>query len=416
MQEATFSWRGLTLVTPDKVIPNAGLYVAHGRIAALDARRDRASLNLHGYLAYPGLLNAHDHLLGTWWPRVAPNRPYNNVYEWLADYEQSPVLEERGRNSTRDIYALGAYRNLIAGTTTVADHFKRLGEHDFYAQYPVHVLHEYGRTWTTRETTAWGDDVQIEYRRALRLGQPYIVHIAEGRDDQVAEELDLLRERGAIGRNTLLIHGIALRPQDMALIAAHGSSVCWCPASNLFLYGRTADIPALLRAGANTTLGTDSAMTGSHNLLAELRVARDAYRAQTATNPSPRWLVEMVTSRAAYALVLGARRGHIAVGYEADLVIVPDRGEEPYTTLVESQPREIALVTRGGVPMYGDPSFYDLFAQLTPTFTPISVSGRPKLVAGDLPGLLRRLSQNVGKPLDFPFLPCRQLGSEMNPG
>jgi cytosine/adenosine deaminase-related metal-dependent hydrolase len=416
MQEGTFGWRGVTLVTPDKVIRNAGLSVAHGRIASLDASGSSAARDLRGYLVYPGLLNAHDHLLGTWWPRVAPNRPYGNVYQWLADYEKSPVIGERGQTATRDIYALGAYRNLIAGTTTVADHYKRLGEHDFYAQYPVHVLHEYGRTWTMRQTTAWGDDIQTEYRRSIRLGQPYIVHVAEGCDDQVAQEMDLLRERGAIGRNTLLIHGIALRPQDMALIAAQGSSVCWCPASNLFLFGRTADIAALVRAGANVTLGTDSVMTGSCNLLAELRAARKAYRAQTAANPSPRWLVEMVTTRAAYALVLGARRGRIAVGYEADLVVVPDRGDEPYTTLIESRPSEIALVTRGGVPMYGDQTFYDLFAHLTPTFAPISVSGKPKLIAGDLPGLLRRLSENVGRTLDFPFLPCRQLGSEMNPG
>jgi 5-methylthioadenosine/S-adenosylhomocysteine deaminase len=416
MQVATFSWRGVTLVTPDKVIRNAGLSVAHGRIASLDASGSGTPLDLRGYLVYPGLLNAHDHLLGTWWPRVAPNRPYGNVYQWLADYEQSPVVEERGHNTTCDIYALGAYRNLIAGTTTVADHYKRLGDHDFYAQYPVHVLYKYGRTWTTRQTTAWGDDIQAEHRRAIRFGQPYIVHVAEGCDDQVVQEMDLLWERGAISRNTLLIHGIGLRPQDMALIAAQGSSVCWCPASNLFLYGRTADIASLLRAGVNVTLGTDSVMTGSCNLLAELRTARKAYRVQTAANPSPRWLVEMVTTRAAYALVLGARRGRIAVGYEADLVLVPDHGDEPYTTLIESRPSEIALVTRDGVPMYGDQAFYDFFKQLTPTFAPVSVSGRPKLIAGDLPGLLRRLSHNVGRTLDFPFLPCRQLGSETNPG
>jgi hypothetical protein len=338
------------------------------------------------------------------------------VYEWLADYEQSPVVEERGRNKARDIYALGAYRNLIAGTTTVADHYKRLAEPSFYAQYPVHVLHEYGRTWTIREATAWGDDIQTEYRRALQSGQPYIVHIAEGCGDQVADEMDLLRMRGAIGRNTLLIHGIALRPQDIALVAAQGSSVCWCPASNLFLYNRTADVASLARAGANVALGTDSAMTGSCNLLAELRAARNAYRAQTGMDPSPRWLVEMVTTRAAYALVLGARRGRIAAGYEADLVVVPDRGKDPYTTLIETRPSDIALVVRGGIPMFGDQMFYDLFAQLTPTFTPISVAGKPKLIAGDLPGLLHRLSGNVGRSVDFPFLPCRPLGSEINPG
>jgi 5-methylthioadenosine/S-adenosylhomocysteine deaminase len=406
MQEATFSWKGVTLVTPDKVIPHTGLSVTRGRIASLDASGSGPTLDLHGYLAYPGLLNAHDHLLGTWWPRVAPNRPYMNVYEWLADYEQSSVLRERGQNEASDIYALGAYRNLIAGTTTVADHYKRLGEQGFYAQYPVHVLHEYGRTWTMRQVTAWGDDVQVEYRRAVRLGQPYIVHIAEGCDSQTAQELDLLRNRGAIGRNTLLIHGIALRPQDMTLIAAQGSSICWCPASNLYLYGRTADIGSLLRAGANVALGTDSVMTGSCNLLAELRTAREAYRARATAEPSPRWLVEMVTTRAAYALLLEARRGRIAVGYEADLIVVPDGGGDPYTTLIDSRPGEIALVTRGGVPMYGNRTFYDLFAQLTPAFAPISVSGRAKLIAGDLPGLLRRLSANVGRRLDFPFLPC----------
>jgi cytosine/adenosine deaminase-related metal-dependent hydrolase len=257
-----------------------------------------------------------------------------------------------------------------------------------------------------RQVTAWGDDVQVEYRRAVRLGQPYIVHIAEGSDDQVAQEMDLLRKRNAVGRNTLLIHGIALRPQDMALIAAQGSSVCWCPASNLYLYGRTADIGSLLRAGANVTLGTDSVMTGSCNLLAELRAAREAYRARVRADPSPRWLVEMVTTRAAYALLLGARRGRIAVGYEADLIVVPDGGNEPYTTLIDAQPSEIALVTCGGVPIYGERAFYDLFAQLTPAFAPVSISGKLKLVAGDLPGLLRRLSENVGRKLDFPFLPC----------
>ena len=406
MQEATFKWKGVTLVTPDKVIPNTWLSVARGRIASLDASGSGPTLDLHGYLAFPGLLNAHDHLLGTWWPRVAPNRPYKNVYEWLADYEQSPVIKERGQNEASDIYALGAYRNLIAGTTTVADHYKRMDENGFYDQYPVHVLHEYGRTWTMRQVTAWGDDVQIEYRRAVRLGQPYIVHIAEGSDDQVAQEMDLLRKRNAVGRNTLLIHGIALRPQDMALIAAQGASVCWCPASNLYLYGRTADIGSLLRAGANVALGTDSVMTGSCNLLAELRAAREAYRARVRADPSPQWLVEMVTTRAAYALLLGARRGRIAVGYEADLIVVPDGGNEPYTTLIDAQPSEIALVTCGGVPMYGERAFYDLFAQLTPTFAPVSISGKLKLVAGDLPGLLRRLSKNVGRELDFPFLPC----------
>jgi cytosine/adenosine deaminase-related metal-dependent hydrolase len=406
MGDKTYGLSGVTLVTPEEVCTNADLTISDGHIASLERPDTGRTIHLANHLVYPGLINAHDHLFGTWWPRVAPNRPYANVYEWLTDYEQSPVLRVRGRNPAGDMYEFGAYRNLLSGVTTVADHFKRIDGAQFYTRRPINVLYKYGRTWTPRHLTGWGDDVPTEYGRAVQDGQPYIIHLSEGVDTHVAQEMDVLVQFEAIGRNTMIIHGISLRPGDMSLLANAGGSVCWCPASNLYLYDQTANIPALDEAGVNVTLGTDSSMTGGINLLDEARIGREAYRAQTGKTLSARWLVEMMTTRAAYALMIEDRRGRIRAGYEADLLVLPDRGQDPYETLIEATPRDIALVIRGGIPVYGDQAYHELFSELTPSFTSVLVSDQPKLVVGDLLGLLDRMSDKVGAPIEFPFLPC----------
>ena len=287
MGDKTYGLSEVTLVTPEEVHTDSGLTVSDGHIASLDCPTAGQCARLADHLVFPGLINAHDHLFGTWWPRVAPNRPYPNVYEWLADYDQDPVLQDRNRNPARDMYEFGVYRNLISGVTTIADHFKRINGARFYTRHPVAVLYEYGRTWTPRSLTGWGADVPTEYGLAVRTGQPYIIHLAEGVDAEAAQELDVLVRYDAVGRNTVIIHGIALRPGDMQILGQAGASVCWCPASNLFLYEQTADVTALLEASVNVTLGTDSTMTGGLNLLDEARTGRNALREQTGKDAIP---------------------------------------------------------------------------------------------------------------------------------
>ncbi len=405
MGNGAYSLDGVTLVTPECVQPGGVLTISEGRIAALQA--GAPVFGMRGLLAFPGLINAHDHLNGTWWPRVGPNRPYLNVYEWLADLDESPVRYDRQQNSVQDVYELGMYRNLLSGVTTIADHFLRINGPEFYTGHPIHILHQYGRTWTPRELTKWGEDVPTEYGAAVRDGQPYIIHLAEGVDAETAAELDVLLRYNALGRNTMIVHGIALRPDDMKRMAQVGASVCWCPESNLYLYGQTANIPALLRAGVNVALGTDSSLTGSLHPLDELRVARRVYREQAGQDPSPQWLVELMTTRAAYALMLD-RRGRIAPGYEADLLLLPELAADPYTSLIEARVEDIALLICRGVPVYGDETYHDLFARFSPAFSSVSIEGRLKLVAGDLPGLVERMSQAVGREPDLPFLHCTQ--------
>jgi 5-methylthioadenosine/S-adenosylhomocysteine deaminase len=438
-----YSLTGASLVTPTEVVRSADLVISGRQIVACGRipMRERTpmreeSVDLEGCLVFPGLINAHDHLNGTWWPRVGPGRPYTNVYQWLDDLHRSHIRYDRQRNSVEDIYELGMYRNLFSGVTTVADHFSRVNGSEFYTRFPIDVLFEYGRTWTPREPTSWGDDISTEYSRAVRTGQPYIIHLAEGVDPETAQEMDVLLAADALGRNTLVVHGISLRPYDMAAMAKAGASVCWCPSSNLYLYERTADIPALLKAGVNVTLGTDSSLSGGMNLLEELRTASHAIshadlgharpsdaasmKQGTSSRSYARWLVELVTTRAAYALLRENHSGRIAPGYDADLLVLPDSGRDPYCTLIEAHIGDIALLCRAGVPIYGDPVYRPLFEQFTPFFTSVLVAdtgqppdagadaqraARTKLVAGDPLALLHRLSRTVGRAIEFPFLP-----------
>lgn len=434
-EQTQYSLTGATLVTPTEILNRTDVTLSGGRIACLEQEPFTLGLDLRDYYVFPGLINAHDHLNGTWWPRVAPGRPYANVYQWLDDLHSSSVRYDRQRNSVEDIYELGMYRNLISGVTTVADHFLRIDGSEFYTRFPIDVLFDYGRTWTLREPMGWGDDIATEYKLAVRTGQPYIIHLAEGVDPETAREMDVLLEADALGRNTLIVHGISLRPEDMRAMARAGASLCWCPSSNLYLYERTANIPALLDAGVNITLGTDSSLSGGLNLLDELRAAQRAaarYSLSAGCSLSAvdeqrlaRWLIESVTTRAAYALLREDCRGRIAPGYDADLLVLPNIGRDPYETLIQAEVGDIALLIRAGKPVYGDPRFRTLFEQFAPQFTPVLVrnsqvqqcdtstagtdSRKEKLVAGDPLGLLDRLFQTVGRTVNLPFLPLTAL-------
>jgi hypothetical protein len=295
----------------------------------------------------------------------------------------------------------------------------RIGGPEFYERFPIEVMYEYGRTWTVREPTAWGADIPTEYNLAVRSGQPYIIHLAEGLDPETAREMDHLLSAGALGRNTLIVHGIGLRPSDVQAMADVGASLCWCPGSNLYLYEQTADLALLTHAGINITIGTDSSLSGERNLLEELRTAR-RYLLERAEQFAldgrsiEQWLVEGVTTRAAHALLRRERCGRIAPGYRADLLVLPDRGLDPYTTLVEAQMNDIALLCHAGVPVYGDTRFEPLFEAYPSRFGRVCVhetasnaaqQTQTKLVAGDPVALLQRMSHRVGRSLGLPFLP-----------
>jgi len=127
------------------------------------------------------------------------------------------------------------------------------------------------------------------------------------------------------------------------------------------LYGETADVLAAMAAGVTVALGPDWSITGSDNLLEELKVAYEYSVTHLRGAVTPRHLFKMVTADA--AVVAGAndpawfRLGKLEIGYQADLFLAPRFHPDPHRSLLKTTSRDIELVLIDGKPLYGDLRF-----------------------------------------------------------
>jgi cytosine/adenosine deaminase-related metal-dependent hydrolase len=393
---------------------NRSLIIEGGRITEITGDADTLgktpdlAFSFEGRTAFPGLINIHDHLVGTWYPKAGEGI-FKNVYEWLAYYEKHPVRLERMGIPDVEIVALGGYRNLVSGVTTVMDHYFRLPPAT-YDGSPIRVITEFGREWVLRSHThpaqwkSWGEGIETELAEA-KGKTPFVIHIGEGTDDEVAGELGTLRTLGGLGPETILVHCVSFTEADIDAVKEAGAHMVWCPASNHFLYGETMDVAQALEKGVNISLGTDSTVTGSIHLLREMAYARKAYLERHSADIPPRRIVEMVTSNPARALGLKDQIGSIEKGKAADIVIVEDGGADPYETLLSVDPAGLDLVIHRGTPAYGLPRYRPLFEALTPSFTEVELWGQPRLVVGDPKALVRDIFDRLGYEKDLAFFP-----------
>jgi cytosine/adenosine deaminase-related metal-dependent hydrolase len=365
-------------------------------------RRGDVVIDLEGDVVLPGLVNAHDHLELNHYGRLKFRDRYTNVSEWIDDMQPrlaaDPCIREARRHPLTERLFIGALKNLLAGVTTVAHHNPYYRE--LRRTMPIRVLRRYGWAHSfaleARPAGARGEpggDVARRWRRTP-ADAPFFVHLAEGVDAAAGTELPRLESLGCLAPNTVLIHGVAIDADGWRRVARTGAGLVWCPASNAFLFGRTVAVGRLLAsaegASAAVALGTDSRLTGSRDLLDELRAAH-----ATGGVGAPA-LLSMVTARAA-AMLRQPRAGAIAVGAPADLVVVPIRGAaDPGSALLAARRRDLGFVAVGGRPLVGSAVFAPAFRARGATPRPIEVDDAPKVADA---GLVRRIS---GCPISEP--------------
>ena len=337
-------------------------------------------VDLAGASVLPGLVNAHDHLELNHYGRLRFRDRYENAADWIADMRPRLSQDQSIRRARAwplaERHFAGALKNLLAGVTTVAHH------NPYYRELrrgmPIRVVDRYG----------WAHSFALEHEPAGARGEPggcvqdrwrhtpadrpFIVHLAEGIDDAARAELARLEAEGCLAPNTVLVHGVALDRRELQRVATSGAGLVWCPASNLFLLGRTARVRDFFASSADRqpprlALGTDSRLTGARDLLDELRMAREAERV------SPEELLAMVTVNAAAVLRL-PDAGRLSVGLPADFVVLPTRGAHA-TSLVEATRATVVLVVAGGRPLIGD-------LALLPAFRSRGVASRSLIVDG----------------------------------
>lgn len=395
------------IVTPDDIVYNSSININDDKISGISSNtRAKISVDLSDCVVCPGLINAHDHLLGTYYPKVG-NGPYPNWLPWDNDLKSSPVYRERQQIENRDLYLLGAFRNLISGVTSVQDHIPHFVQDPFIEILPIKVISDFAMAHSiTSFALPWGDGVEVEYKKAKKNKIPFVTHIAEGFDEETIEDIKTLNNKGALGEYSVLVHGLAFSEKDIELISEKGASVVWCADSNMFMFNRTANVEYLLEAGVNVCIGTDSPMSGGENLLHEMKYDRELYPELFGKKLLDRQIVKMVTENPAKAFKLN-KNGKIATGYLADLVAFSKQSDDPYTSIVNAKLADVNMVVINGNPIYANKEFSYIFDQLSIKYQEINVDSVDKIIAGDLIGLLERINKAVRFKKKFPFMPVK---------
>lgn len=345
-----------------------------------------------GYI-FPGLIDTHNH--PHWnalplWRSSKGEGTYANRYEWQEDSEYLRQVDVaykalREGNAVNDALKYGEVRALVGGATAVQ------GSHaPPESRVLIRNLHtDYGADAFTGDIRSLTDEQLAKHRQGLDSGSlcRLYLHVAEGRrDDPVTrEEFGILERQGLVRPGVVVIHGIGLDERDFRSMAEHGMYLAWSPRTNMVLYGETADVLAARAQGVVVALAPDWTITGSNNMLDELRYAHAYSEEHLQGALTPADLFRMTTVDAAAVAGLRGFAGEIRPGFAADLLLTPRLSADPYESLLRTEPSDIRLVMVDGVAAYGDP---DLLGSLVDpsAVDDLEVQGTRKgvVVVGDL--------------------------------
>jgi cytosine/adenosine deaminase-related metal-dependent hydrolase len=362
-----------TVLTPDEVLhqgevlfDDAGAIVCAACDCSGEAAYATASIvSCANGVISPGFVNPHEHI--TYQnnaPIAHPGLRYENRSDWQGGRGHARLDYKSGANQT--VQAFGELRFLMGGTTAMAGGGGVPGlvrNVDTSAEdlegLPAQIANsDVFPLSTPGKNLAQGCDYSPGRTTNAAVGQlaSYLPHISEGIDVEARNEFlctsappfDLVEPQTAI------IHGTALAPEDAVVVRTNMSKIVWSPRSNVDLYGNTASVTMLDLVGVNIALGTDWVPSGSMNMLRELACADSLNTTYFEKHFTDADLWRMATSNAAAAIGAEHAIGHLKKGYLADIVVFDGSTNKDFRAVIGAGVEDIALVLRGGVPMYGD--------------------------------------------------------------
>jgi len=335
-------------------------------------RKQSIHFQFEAAIAFPGLINSHDHLDFNLFPRLG-NRIYSNCVEWGADIHEAnratidAILKIPKRLRTQ----WGLYKNLFNGITTVVHHGERLEIDD-----PViDVFQQDNVLHSVQQERRW----KLKLNKPFAGRRPFVIHAGEGTDAQATRDIDTLMRWNLLRRELIGVHGVAMTPKQAGAFAG----LVWCPDSNYFLLGRTADIPRL-QEKTSVVFGTDSTLTASWNLWEQLRLARKLGMM------TDRALFESMTETPAAVWRLPGK-GVLREGAQADIVVArwTSKAGDDLEGWFAINPADILLVIQSGKVRLCD----ELVGVPTGTFCKIDVQGATKFVEGNARGLMAKIKE-----------------------
>jgi cytosine/adenosine deaminase-related metal-dependent hydrolase len=323
-------------------------------------------------IAFPGLINSHDHLDFNLFPELS-NRVYNNYTEWADDIHltHNAAIEAVQKIPKPLRVQWGIYKNLINGVTTVVDHGDKVKAVTdmitvFQNCVSLHSLH-FEKNWKWKLNDPFTKD------------KTFVIHIGEGTDAFAKKEIDTFNRYNFFKRKTIAVHGVAMDEKQAKSFAA----LTWCPATNYNLFGKTAQITNL-KSKTKILFGTDSTLTADWNIWKQLRVARDSKQA------SDDELFDMFTKNPAGIWHLNG--GSLVPKMQADVVVAKIKTG----SFFDLDPEDILMVIRHGEIKLFDETILQKVNDSgidTGVFSKIKLAGACKYIKGDLPALMEKIKK-----------------------
>ncbi len=376
-------FEGQVLVGTDGIIACA----EPGEACAADPKAEGVA-RLKVEVIAPGLIDTHNHILfdifdGTDW---LPTKQYGNHNDWtmasneprypvMVDVKQCLEDASQGKptwcptkfdgtgNVRCEMEKFGELKGLIAGTTSIVG----------LAGTSSNCFSTIARSVDTAFAGLESDKIQTSAlfppskstadgacaNYASGKTAAFLIHVGEGTDAKALGEFATLgtvtTTQGCLyAPQTVVTHGTSFTTAEFATMGSKGMKLVWSPASNVALYGTTANIPAALDANITVAVAPDWSMGGSPNMLDEMRFAKDWSDKHFAGRLSAKDVVNMGTKNAAVALALGDKLGVLKKGYLADLFVVSGDKKAPYDAILAATPKEVRFTMLGGRVLYGD--------------------------------------------------------------
>ena len=396
-------------------VKNGWLVIEDGVIKKVGAKADELPDGIKkikwNHYIFPGLIDTHNHVKWNSIPQWSVG-PYANRYEWLErnlDYRgevQAPyyALQEHTLKETSQKY--GEVRAIIGGTTLI--------QGSYYELQPNFLCRNLDERYKALNQVTSLMKEKPERLKLLSDGldrgkfNRVFIHLAEGlpTDSTTKGEFQNLKEKELDKDGVVIIHGLGLKEKDFKHMSKKNMHLVWSPVSNWNLYRGIADIKSALKSGLVVSLAPDWTISGSDNVLEEMKFAYAIGKAKWGNLITPKLIFEMTTTNAARVsgvdketMKNGIPLGQIAPGYAADLILAPkldavltsydidsakpientpSKEDDPYESLLRTYPKHIHLVFINGYPVYGDRS---TMKELVKSIDKISVQNTPKAIA-----------------------------------
>ncbi len=417
------------ILTPTQILQGGQVLIdASGKIACVDCdcsaqAAGATTLECPTGVVSPGLINAHDHINFENAPTLNPDtgERFEHRHDWRKGLQGHTKLKIGGYANGNQI-AWQELRYLMGGATaTVGEgsaagfvrNLTSIARNEMLGQpavdFATFPLGDSGGTLISTGCAYPG----IITAASIASDDAFTPHVSEGINEAAHNEFVCVSSDADGGQkltsaHSAFIHSIGLAAQDYATIAATGTHVIWSARTNISLYGDTARVTEAARFGANIALGTDWTVSGSMNMLRELRCVDSLNKTYMDRYFSDQQLWLMATQGSAKATSMDDAIGAIQPGLIADLAIFDGAKHVQFRAVIDAEPDDVVLVMRAGKALYGDKALIDgnIGGQTGSTCDAIEVCTRAKAVCvqGEVMKTLSALTSLVST--SYPLFFC----------